>query len=154
MKVKLGGDTLDTRLYDRDNWEGAGKEALQRLSSKEPVMPEVTTQYDIYAMFDMVHKRCPAIYPEFREKLDKTIKELAAKRGRTRGLVTRMSNDASLLSSGAEALPEGVWLLNILDMGDKEAVEGLSTAIVQVFWVLDFNAGTLVDKTDTLETVQ
>jgi spore germination protein GerM len=117
-------------------------------------MPEVTTQYDIYAMFDMVHKQCPAIYPEFREKLDKTIKELAAKRGRTRGLVTRMSNDASLLSSGAEALPEGVWLLNILDMGDKEAVEGLTTAIVQVFWVLDFNAGTLVDKTDTLETVQ
>jgi hypothetical protein len=117
-------------------------------------MPEVTTQYDIYAMFDIVHKGCPAIYPEFREKLDKTIKELAEKRGRTRGLVTRLSNDAGFLSSDHDALPEGVWLLNILDMGDKEAVEGLTTAIVQVFWVLDFNAGTLVDKTDTLESVQ
>lgn len=118
-------------------------------------MSEVTTQYDIYAMFDMVHKQCPAIYPEFREKLDKTIKELAAKRGRTRGLVTRLSNDAAFLSSDHDALPEGVWLLNILDMGDKEAIADIAThAIVQVFWVLDFNAGTLVDKTSTLESVQ
>jgi spore germination protein GerM len=113
------------------------------------------TQYDIYAIFEMVRKQCPAIYPEFREKLDKTINELVAKRGRTRGLVTRMSNDASLLSSDAQALPEGVWLLNILDMGDKAAVADIAThAVVQVFWVLDFNDGTLVDKTSTLESVQ
>jgi spore germination protein GerM len=114
-----------------------------------------TTQYDIYAIFEMVRKQCPAIYPEFREKLEKTISELVAKRGRRRGLVTRLSNDASLLSSDAEALPEGVWLLNILDMGDREAAADIAIhAVVQVFWVLDFNAQTLVDRTSTLETVQ
>jgi hypothetical protein len=117
-------------------------------------MPEVITQYDIHAIFDIVSKRCPAIYPEFREKLEKTIKDLTAKRGQWRGLVIRLSNDAKWLSSDHDALPEGVWLLNFLDMGDKEVTEGLNTATVKVFWLLDLNTGTLIDKTDTLETVQ
>lgn len=30
MKVRLGGDVLDTRLYDRDNGDGAAKRALER----------------------------------------------------------------------------------------------------------------------------
>ena len=30
MKVDLSGDTLSTRLYDRDNGEGAARRALER----------------------------------------------------------------------------------------------------------------------------
>lgn len=31
MKINLGKDTLSTRLYDRDNGEGAGFEAIKHL---------------------------------------------------------------------------------------------------------------------------
>lgn len=34
MKVELGGDTLDVRLYDRDNGEGAAARALAPLIAR------------------------------------------------------------------------------------------------------------------------
>ena len=35
MKIDLSGDTLDVRLYDRDNGYGAAAAALQALRGKE-----------------------------------------------------------------------------------------------------------------------
>lgn len=34
MKISLSGDDLDTRLYDRDNGQGAGERAISHLLQK------------------------------------------------------------------------------------------------------------------------
>lgn len=117
-------------------------------------MSEVTMQYDIYAIFEIVRKGCPAIYPGFCEKLKNTLEELQDKRSSPRGLIVRLTNDPKVLSGDTTVVPEGVWFINILDMGDRTAIADIDVhAVMKVFWVLDFNAGTLVDNSHTLESV-
>jgi hypothetical protein len=42
MKVEIGGDTLDTRLYNRDNGDGAAEAIVAALRAKAPIPGEPT----------------------------------------------------------------------------------------------------------------
>lgn len=48
MKVDLGQDEFDSRLYDRDNGEGAAQQAIDNLRSAHKVAAKIATGSDVF----------------------------------------------------------------------------------------------------------
>lgn len=48
MKVDLGQDTFDSRLYDRDNGDGAAQQAIDNLKLAHKVAARVTNGSDVF----------------------------------------------------------------------------------------------------------
>lgn len=152
MKVELGGDTLDTRLYDRDNWDGAGKEALQHL-----LKPQIIMLVTVAEIIAFVKGRNVPLGTEVELMLSDKVLDIAQASGNTgKAVFAQLTNDPILAgvssSTGDEVVAtDNYYFLRIFKAkGPRVKVNVPNAVDVMAFYVVDFNTLRLHDQSNNL----